>query len=204
MEVALIDTGIRQDLLKRSVVKADMIVEASGEIHLRQPENRIITAHGTVCAQIIENYAEKVEFYSLQIFSDKEERATCDQFLSALRWCCEKKIPVVHMSIGTTYLPDAIRIYPVVKKMLKQGQLLVAAYSNSAKISYPAAFRGVLGVTADPKMKEDEFEYKGWKRNTNFSASSFHKIEIAKDVIVQTPLSNSYAAPVITAAVCSR
>ena len=123
MKVALIDSGIRKDLLANACVIEDLVVEESGNIRPRTKKDGILTAHGTVCAQIIERYTDSVEFCSLQIFRDVSESATFDQLSAALRWCFVQNIPIVHMSIGTTRAQDAVLLRRIVAKMFGNGQI---------------------------------------------------------------------------------
>lgn len=199
MRVALIDSGIRANLLKHAKVIENLWVDISGKIQPCSNDMRIVTSHATTCAQIIEAYVEDVDFYSLQIFTDISERSTCQQLLSALEWCFVNKVPVVHMSIGTTNLLDLQALRKMVARMLGQGQILVAAYSNSSLLSYPADFSGVFGVSASPKMEGFQFAADDNRKDTNFLASSRHCIETQFGNIQQTPLANSFAAPTVTA-----
>lgn len=202
MKVAVIDSGIRADLLNHARVTEDLRVDVSGKVRPRLEHVPIVTAHATTCAQIMESYVKNIEFCSLQIFSDVSERATCRQFLSALEWCFKQEIPVVHMSIGTSNERDFKALRKVTDRMLRQGQILVAAHSNSKKVSYPAEFRGVFGVSASSKMEGFQFEEDFGRKGLNFVASSKHKIEIEPGCAIWTPVTNSFAAPTITAAVC--
>lgn len=202
MKVALIDSGIRRDLLEKASVLEDLIVEESGNIRPRTSKDIILTAHGTVCAQIIEMYINSVEFCSLQIFHDISESATFDQLSAALMWCFVQEIPIVHMSIGTTRLQDAIFLRKIVAKMVGNGQILVSAYSNSSYVSYPALFSGVFGVSASHELRGFQYETDDVRKNTDFVASSKHVVITPTGAKQETPIANSFAAPTVTAAIC--
>lgn len=202
MKVALIDSGIRKDLLANACVIEDLVVEESGNIRPRTKKDGILTAHGTVCAQIIERYTDSVEFCSLQIFRDVSESATFDQLSAALRWCFVQNIPIVHMSIGTTRAQDAVLLRRIVAKMFGNGQILVAAYSNSSYVSYPAQFGGVFGVSAGHGLRGIQYETDDVRKDMNFVASSKHVVITPTGDKQETPMANSFAAPTVTAAVC--
>ena len=123
MKVAIIDSGVRKDLLPNALVVDDLIVDHSGLIYPRSKDIAIVTSHGTTCAQIISTYTNNIEFCSLQIFQDNTERATYTQLLSALQWCLEHQIPVIHMSIGTTNLRDVAGLRKIIARMLGNGSI---------------------------------------------------------------------------------
>lgn len=199
MKVAIIDSGVRKDLLPNALVVDDLIVDHSGLIYPRSKDIAIVTSHGTTCAQIISTYTNNIEFCSLQIFQDNTERATYTQLLSALQWCLEHQIPVIHMSIGTTNLRDVAGLRKIIARMLGNGQILVSAYSNTSPVSFPAQFSGVFGVSAAPHLIDDQYTTDPIRRDTNFLASSRHNVLHSKH---NTPIANSFAASTITSAVC--
>jgi hypothetical protein len=70
-------------------------------------------------AGIIRKYAPGVELSSVKIFPDHSMKTTCNQLVSALKWCLKKNIPVVNMSDVTTDPYDLNQISKINKMQRK-------------------------------------------------------------------------------------
>jgi hypothetical protein len=182
----------------------DMVVEEDGTVRKRRENEHIITLHGTVCAAIISKYAPQAEFCSLRIFQDETSNANIKALLAAMHWCHSNKIPIVHMSVGSPELKDYAEIRKITAKMISIGQCIVAANSNRSVYSAPACIGGVFGVSADKRMIGNEYKFIEPPRDfALISASSKHELTYPGGIVTTTPISNSYAAPAITAALCN-
>ena len=203
MLIALLDDGIDLRRCPDIRLREDLSVQPDGTIRPRRAEEIIRTSHGTTCAQIIHSYAPEAEFCSLAIFLQPKLRTSPTQLLAALDWCLEKKIPLVHMSAGTTQLCDQEPIRRQIAKMIQQGQTIVAARSNDAgRYTVPACCGGVLGVAADPELTGDQFYVlDAIPDDVQIFASSRHDLSTYPLGKAETVVSNSYAAPTITAKV---
>ena len=202
MKIALLDDGIELSHCPGLNLCADPIVDPTGHIRTRTMDEKIYTDHGTTCAQIIHSYVPDAELCSLQIFSGGTLRADLRQLLAALGWCIDNHIPLVHLSAGSTKLSDYSQIREIVYRMLSGGQFLVAAQSNHPdRYTLPACLNGVFGVTADPTLSDlsyriDEYSSPG---GAKIYASSSHKLNDCESNSYKTQITNSYAAPTITA-----
>ena len=201
MLIALLDDGIDLRRCPDIRLREDLSVQPDGTIRPRRAEEIIRTSHGTTCAQIIHSYAPEAEFCSLAIFLQPKLRTSPTQLLAALDWCLEKKIPLVHMSAGTTQLCDQEPIRRQIAKMIQQGQTIVAARSNDAgRYTVPACCAGVLGVAADPELTGDQFYVlDAIPDDVQIFASSRHDLSAYPWGKAETVVSNSYAAPTVTA-----
>lgn len=84
MKIAVIDGGVDKRFLSRGHLLSDMIAGPDGGLYERTTE-AVPTEHGTICAKIIEKYAdEPPEFYSLSVFDNEEMKTSCDVLVSAL------------------------------------------------------------------------------------------------------------------------
>lgn len=134
MKIAVIDSGIDKSFLCKGTLFLDMIVGKEGRLCERTVEP-LLTEHGTICAQIIEKYTdEPPQFYSLCVFDNEEMKTSCDTLISALRWCYDNKIPLIHMSIGSRCAADFEKIRLETQKLIAAGQIIVAAVSNARTI----------------------------------------------------------------------
>lgn len=205
MIVALLDDGIDLYRCPGFSITHDLIVEESGAIRPRRAGEAVLTDHGTTCAQIIHTYAPEAEFCSLGIFRKPKLTTGLPQLLAALEWCLEKRIPLIHMSVGSTQLCDDEPIRKVIAKMLYRGQIIVAAHSNKLfRYTMPACYSGVLGVSADAGLMGNQFYVKGPSPDdVQIFASAKHDLSQYPGNLstVTAPVSNSYAAPTITAEV---
>jgi hypothetical protein len=199
MLIALIDDGIDNNLYPEIYLKNDLAVE-DDDVKLRDPTDRILTGHGTTCARIITKYAPSAEFCSLRIFHNEKLTSSCGKLVTAFEWCLNSRIPIIHMSIGSSFMSDYKKMRPLVAKMLRQNQVVIAAYSNSrAYSSAPACIRGVFGVATDPNLK-DNLYYFSSKRSKQHPiyASSQHILTSFSGMVTITQNTNSYAAPTLT------
>lgn len=202
MLIALIDDGINAVPYPEVNLKYDLTVEDNGTIKERTASDTILTDHGTTCARIIAKYAPGAEFCSLRIFHKEKLRTSCGQFVAALEWCLNSRIPIIHMSVGSSLLSDYQKIRPIVARILRQHQILVAAHSNIASYSIPACLGGVISVIADSQLTNDEYEVLfSTSGLVTIKASSNHKLISSSGNQITTQITNSYAAPTITARV---
>lgn len=194
MKIAVIDSGIDKSFLCKGRLFLDMIVGKEGRLYERTVEP-LLTEHGTICAQIIEKYTdEPPQFYSLCVFDNEEMKTSCDTLISALRWCYDNKIPLIHMSIGSRCAADFEKIRLETQKLIAAGQIIVAAVSNAGQYTVPAQLSGVIGVIADEHLSGFQWAV---RESPYMFASSCHRLCGREE----TQISNSYAAPTVTAAV---
>lgn len=204
MLIAVIDDGIDFRSYPELKVEYDLVVDENGDIHPRTTDNLILTDHGTTCARIIHTYAPEATFCSLGIFSTGKLRTNIKQLISALDWCYEHKIPLIHLSVGSTRPSDYLSLQKAVFRLLYQRQVLVAAHSNKEnRYTMPACFSGVLGVKAAPELTGNSFCAISPVPvdEVRLAASSRHKLVNADGNLEETVVANSYAAPTVTAQV---
>lgn len=216
MKIAIIDDGIRDAKCLGLIVEQDVVVLPSGRIRERTKRDRIWTSHGTNCACIIQMYAGSdcpVEFVSVGIFRDWTLQTSIKQLIAALEWCYEQKVPIIHMSVGTTRSADFSSIRRIVRKMQGRGQVLVAALSNENKYTVPACLKGVLGVKANKNgrnglhlLTQKEGIYSYLTRNGDCRIGYIQYEATAEHILsdITTEPYNSYAAPVVTGIIAKK
>ncbi|XCP86756.1 hypothetical protein ABXS75_08185 [Roseburia hominis] len=153
------------------------------------------------CARIILKYAPEAQFCSLRIFEDTTLKANCIQLVSALEWCLVNNIPIVNMSLGSHKMCDYSKIQRIIAKMIARRQIIVAAHNIRAFYSVPACVGGVLGVYADERMQDCQYKYCGCLPEFHYIAASAKHSFLPQYPEIFTPITNSYAAPTITAIV---
>ncbi len=159
-------------------------------------------SHASTCMQIIKKYTNisDIDWYNINIFSS-EEYGKISSFLKALDFCREKGIKLIHLSLGTRNFSYFERIKYEIELLLNNDVIIVAALSNEEEYTVPACLDGVIGVRFSTDLKDDRYIYlKNDLKGINFLACGSHNL--CMDGIAELcKLSNSFAAPVITAKV---
>ncbi|MCL2052178.1 MAG: S8 family serine peptidase [Lachnospiraceae bacterium] len=198
LAVAVIDDGISRETMP------DLSFRLAHKKGIIQEEKKAIShlSHGSVCAAIIKKYAPQAKIGSIRVLGEKG-RGNLDALLAALKWCSEQRIKLIHLSIGSTQASDVPALYEAVNEIVRNGGIIVAACKNGKNISFPATFPNVIGVRADRTLVGPQYivnqEPNG---GIELSASANHDLVLLPGT---EPIAfsqfNSYAAPVISAAV---
>ena len=198
MLVALLDDGLDVGRIPEEKITCDLCVGEDGSIRERSKKDVLPAHHGSIVADIILRYSPDTVFCSLCIFYDNTLSTTCRQLEAGLSWCLTHRIPVVHLSAGTKNIADYGNLRRLVAQMILQGQILVAAHSNSEGYCMPACLSGVFSVRMDAGMTGFDYVADTLENGMAFRASSRHRGLWGEE----TALANSYAAPTVTAAIC--
>lgn len=162
-------------------------------------------SHGSMCARIIQQYVELegVDVFSIQILQEDNLRGNIERLLKAFEMCISMDIRLIHLSVGTYAFEDFAKLEEAVCYLLNADRFLIAATGNRGTVTYPAYLPGVMGVKYHPELTDDEYVYyyDSFMR-IHLQASSKHKL-ILEGQDTETPITNSYAAPLITAKVLS-
>jgi hypothetical protein len=121
----------------------------------------IVSAHGTAVASLLAGHddvfsgaAPRAELYAADVYCGQPVGGAVDVVIEALAWMAQSKVPVINMSLVG---PSNVTLAVVVRSLVARGYLLVAAVGNDGPAApplYPAAYPGVVGVTAvDAKRK---------------------------------------------------
>jgi subtilisin family serine protease len=112
-------------------------------------------AHGTAVASLLVGQAARFHgaapgatLYAADVYCGQPAAGSVDAVLQALAWLAQQAVPVVNISLVG---PPNRLLEAAVKALLQRGHLLVAAVGNDGPAApplYPAAYVGVIGVTA--------------------------------------------------------
>jgi subtilisin family serine protease len=129
--------------------------------------------HGTAVASLIARSANnKAEIFAASVFfqaPDQVPGASTDSLVAALDWLTLQQVDVVNMSLAGP--PNAL-LERALAALAENGPMVVAAVGNdgpSAKPLYPAAYDGVVGVTAIDRDKR-VFRYANRGPQVDFAA----------------------------------
>lgn len=203
MRIAVIDDGINSRYYPViGNLYFDLRVNEQNIIMHRRGYDPFTPSHGTTCAGIIKKYSPKAEIGSIKIISDNTHKAKLNQLITALEWCKENNIRIIHMSIGSREMKDVPIISQIVQKLIDKGSVIVAALTNTMNFSAPACLSNVFGVRTSSILKDDQFLCDDCGlASTPFVASSIHELTDYTQTTHTTPFCNSFAAPLITAKV---
>ena len=115
----------------------------------------IVSAHGTAVASLLAGHAlhfsgaaPLAELYAADVYCGQASGGAVAAVLEALAWMAQSKVPVINVSLVG---PANMTLAAVVHNLVARGYLLVAAVGNDGPAApplYPAAYPGVIGVTA--------------------------------------------------------
>ena len=119
------------------------------------PGETLATAHGTAIASLLagsdkdfSGYLSGATIYAADVFGGQASGGSATEIALALNWFSENNIPVANISLAG---PANALLAAAVKAFVDSGHVLVAATGNdgpAAPPNYPAAYPGVIGVTA--------------------------------------------------------
>lgn len=113
------------------------------------------SAHGTAVASLMVGQgghfagaAPGAELYADNVFCARPTGGSVTAIARAFAWLVRRGVPVINVSLVG---PANALLHAVVRRVLSRGTLIVAAVGNdgpAAPALYPAAYPGVIGVTA--------------------------------------------------------
>ncbi len=125
----------------------------------------IASAHGTEVASLMVGRTEHfggaapgVPLYTADVYCGKPTGGAVDAIAGALEWLAGERVPVINVSLVGP--PNAL-LQQAVARVVAQGFLIVAAVGNDGPAApplYPAAYPGVVGVTAVDARRRVIFE----------------------------------------------
>ena len=159
VKVAVVDTGIdtaHPDLKGAVKGGVEVFIDKNKEVKLISPE--VITdnfGHGTACAGIIKKIAPEVHLYSVKVITSG--RGKGETFLEGLKWCVDNDMDVINLSLGSTNMIYAGRLFKILEEAYYKSNIIVSAANNLPAASLPSIFSSVIAVSYDEF--EDEFSF---------------------------------------------
>jgi subtilisin family serine protease len=121
---------------------------------------QVTSAHGTAVASILVGHAgafhgaaPEAQLYAADVYCGVATGGAVDTIAAAFAWLSNQHVPVINVSLVG---PKNVTLEQVVRVMIARGHIIVAAVGNdgpSAPPLYPAAYAGVIGVTAVDKKQ---------------------------------------------------
>lgn len=204
IHIGVVDDGINEHYYKGCVLKYN--IEITDELAVLQRSNydKTTESHGSICASVIHKYAPKALISSIKILNENRT-AQKNKLIRAIEWCCNHRVDVINLSLGTIYPSDFSELQIAVMKAVKKGIIIIGACSNSGRQTYPAYMSKVIGVKCDVTntLKEGEYCYHYYPNDgINITASSNMVITTMDGGQRTLEYANSYAAAFMTSKVC--
>ena len=160
--------------------------------------------HGTHVAQILVRQGVRVDVADVfQTDANGAPLATAESIARGIDWMAARGVPVINISITG---PRSALLSEVVAKAIARGSIIIAAAGNDGPAAppvFPAAFPGVVGVTA---VDADGRIYRRANRGeyVDFAAFGVRVPVNASSGRIEYVSGTSYAAPLVAAAVARR
>jgi len=164
--------------------------------------------HGTAIASLLVGQSEtytgllpKADLYAASVFFETtagSNSATTDSLVAGLAWLVDADVDIINMSLSGP--PNAI-LQRAVARVQEQNKVLVAAVGNDGPMAaprYPAAYEGVIGVTAVSDANTI-FRLAGRGAHVDFSAPGIGITHAARGNSYHVSSGTSFAAPYVTA-----
>lgn len=196
-KIAIIDIGISKaavySLTQINVAVYDMSKQSMQT--LDQPLFSI--SHGSVCTAIlVENLKTPNDLIAISI-ADHKSKISTETVCRALRWCMERHINCVSMSIGTENWSEMPALVDITYDLAKSGCKIFNAFSNCNVESFPAIFPWVVGVKYSQSVQNIRVT-KDWLFGYNITVGKFKSTTLdtlkKQDHFFESP-TNSMATP---------
>ena len=166
-------------------------------------EHPVPAAHGTAVASLIagddppfHGAAPRAHLFAADVYCDRATGGAVDAVAGAFAWLIERAVPVVNVSLVG---PRNAALEAVIRHVQSLGQLVVAAVGNDGPAApplYPAAYPGVIGVTAVDAKRRVLLEANRGPQ-VRFAAPGADLLAAAAGGGYQPVRGTSYAAPIV-------
>lgn len=172
--------------------------------------NPVPQYHGTAIASLLagsgtafHGVTPGATLYVADVYGGLPTGGSADIIARAMAWMAKERVPVINISLVGP--PNAL-LEAGVRSLVTRGHVLVAAVGNdgpSAKPLYPAAYTGVIGVTAvDPRNRVLLEAVRG--PQVDFAAPGSDMAAASDTGGFVTVRGTSFAAPVVAAYLAQR
>lgn len=166
-------------------------------------------AHGTAVASLLAGSAggptspAATVLYSADIYCGQPTGGAVTGFVAAMEWMARERVPVINLSLVG---PANALLRKATEALAARGHLLVAAVGNDGPAApplYPAAYPGVIGVTA-VNQRERALPEAGRGAHVELAAPGEHPRVARPDGEWGPVRGTSFAAPLVARAAAAR
>lgn len=138
VKIALIDSGIDYTRTEFRDAKLHFLNECKDHI-----------GHGTAVASIIHKVSPEAELYIYRLLDEETVEVGSEQLTDVLNYLKQFKFDVIHLSCGVITSDQLKQLEHSCTGLINEGAVIVSAYDDYGRVSYPAAFENVIGVDWD-------------------------------------------------------
>ena len=195
-KIALIDDAITSKIILNTQTQQLFIDDKYrlSSLNISDSVNNTSDTHADICSKIIRKYLPNCSLLNI-VVKDHNTLGDFYKLLTALEYLQYLDIDIINLSIGFTSRLYALKLYPIIKKLINRNIIIVAAHSNNDSITYPASFKNVIGCKALSSVQKNHL------KKSIFYASGSHMIRLNSGKPYITPNVNSYATAYITSLV---
>lgn len=150
-KIVFVDSGvdIEKQLLKEDIFEE---IEFCGEC----ADEQFQSGHGTAIYGILRKVRESFDIISIKVRGI--QNGVSGSVLCEVLEYIENNIDanLINLSLGSTILYEKERLEKVCDRIVSKGTIIVAAFDNGGAISFPAAFKNVIGVISDKTCRRVE------------------------------------------------
>ena len=159
------------------------------------------SGHGTGIASIIASRLADVELLCLKILHENGT-ASEDDLIYALEYLYDNEDPaVVNISAGIIQPEHLSRLERICTLLREKGFAIIASFDNAGAVSYPAAFKTVIGVAGSTKCRKDNEFISIDNSIINYYAKGIAQSVTGLGDTLNYVSGSSYAAPYVTIAI---
>jgi hypothetical protein len=189
-KIALIDSGLGAHESKYKPYIIDQYQIQPAKVASKMSE--AVNPHAELILNIFIEQLREVQIYDIRIL-DENLQSDLGSLKRALELCAILPVDAVNISLGYENIFYGLYIHKDIQKLIKQKKMIVSAYSNHAKTSYPACLSGVIGVKMNNSLSEGELLAKHDVYYANGLAN------IVQSDVLEEPKGNSFAAAKVLA-----
>ena len=163
----------------------------------------VANAHGTAVASLMVGRSEKFHgaapgaaLYAADVYCGVPTGGAVDAVADAFAWLAREQVPIINVSLVG---PSNAMLESIVRIVVARGHLVIAAVGNdgpAASPLYPAAYPGVVGVTAvDARQRALLEAARG--RQVDFAAPGADIAAAGKTHAYAAVRGTSFAAPIV-------
>lgn len=150
-KIVFVDSGVEKD---NYLLKEDTFEEI--EFCSECADESFQSGHGTAIFGILRKVRESFDIISIKVRGI--QNGVNGSVLCEVLEYIENNIDasLINLSLGSTIIDEKGRLEAVCNRIVANGTIIVAAFDNGGAISYPAAFKNVIGVTSDSSCRHVE------------------------------------------------
>ena len=163
----------------------------------------VVNAHGTAVGSLIIGRSEKFHgaapgaaLYAADVYCGVPTGGAVDAVADAFAWLARERVPIINVSLVG---PANVTLENIVRIVVARGHLVIAAVGNdgpAAPALYPAAYTGVVGVTAVDARQRALLEA-GRGRQVDFAAPGADIAAASTTHAYAAVRGTSFAAPIV-------